>query len=109
MLFQKLYLALRPGQQLVLAASGKPLFSRQSHRDCGSALHCVAMALALLGKLTDPVSLSRSATGPEAAFWDHVWPHYLHGLTLSEVESFIWELNLGVRCSGAARWPRLNS
>lgn len=97
MLIQKLHLALRPGQQLVLAASGKPLFSRQGHWDGGSALHCVAMALALLGKLTDPVSLSQSATGPEATFWDHAWPHYLHGLTLSELESFVWELNLGVR------------
>jgi hypothetical protein len=97
MLIQKFHPALRPGQQLVLADSGHPLFSRQGHWDSGSALHCVAMALALLGKLAEPVSLSRSATGPEATFWDHAWPHYLHGLTLSELESFVCELNLGVR------------
>ncbi|RDU97852.1 hypothetical protein [Trinickia dinghuensis] len=97
MLIQKFHPALRPGQQLVLAHSGVPLFSRQGHWDSGSALHCVAMALALLGKLTDPVALSRSDTGPEAAFWDRAWSYYLHGLTLSEFESFVWELNLGVR------------
>ncbi|RRA23371.1 hypothetical protein DF038_11155 [Burkholderia cepacia] len=97
MLIQKFHPALRPGQQLVLADSGHPLFSRQGHWDSGSALHCVAMALALLGELVEPVSLSRSATGPEATFWDRAWPHYLHGLTPSELESFVWELNLGVR------------
>lgn len=97
MLVQKFHPALRPGRQLVLSDSGNPLFSRQGHWDSGSALHCVAMALALLGKLTNPVALSRSDAGPEAVFWDHAWPHYLHGLTLSELESFIWELNLGVR------------
>lgn len=97
MLIQKLHPALKPGQQLVLADSGNPLFSRQGDWDSGSALHCVAMALALLGKLTDPVALSRSGGGPETAFWDRAWPHYLHGLTRSELESFVWELNLGVR------------
>ncbi len=97
MLIQKFHPALRPGQRLVLAASGKPLFSRQGDWDGGSALHCVAMALALLGKLTDPVALYRSAAGPETAFWDRAWPHYLHGLTPSELESFVWELNVGVR------------
>lgn len=97
MLIQKFHPALRPGQQLVLADSGDPLFSRQGHWDSGSVLHCVAMALALLGKLTDPITLSRSDSGPEAVFWDRTWPYYLHGLTLSELESFVWELNLGVR------------
>ncbi|CAJ2942954.1 hypothetical protein [Burkholderia pseudomallei] len=74
MLVQKFHPALRPGQQLVLADSDHSLFSRQGHWDSGSALHCVAIALALLGELAEPVSLSRSATGPEATFWDHAWP-----------------------------------
>lgn len=97
MLVQKFHPALQPGRQLALASSGNPLFSRQGHWDSGSALHCVAMALALLGKLADPVALARRDDGPEAAFWDRAWPHYLHGLTPSELESFIWELNLGAR------------
>jgi hypothetical protein len=97
MLVQKFHPALQPGQRLLLADSSIPLFSRQGHWDSGSALHCVAMALALLGKLSDPVALARSDTGPEAVFWDRAWSHYLHGLTLSELESFVWELNLGVR------------
>ncbi|KAF3461281.1 hypothetical protein GO287_02057 [Ralstonia solanacearum] len=101
MLIQKFHPALQPGLQLALADSGNPLFSRKGHWDSGSALHCVAMALALLGKLTDPIALARRDDGPEAAFWDRAWPHYLHGLTPSELESFVWELNLGVR-PGAA-------
>lgn len=94
---QKLHPALRLGQQLVVAQSGAPLFSCQGGWDGGSTLHCVAMALALLGKLSDPVHVQLYQDGPEGSFWDHAWPHYLHGLTLSELASFIWELNCGVR------------
>lgn len=96
-LVQKLHPSLRTGQRLTLAGSGAPLFSRQGDWDGGSALHCVAMALALLGKLSNAVDVRRSPTGPEARFWDLAWPHYLHGLTLSELVSFISELNAGVR------------
>lgn len=96
-LIQALHPALRPGQQLALAGSGAPLFSRQGDWDSGSTLHCVAMALAMLGKLSDPVGIRGHCGGPEASFWDRAWPHYLHGLTLSELASFIWELNAGVR------------
>ena len=110
MLTQRFHPALRPGHQLTQVRSGNPLFSRQGHWDSGSALHCVAMALALLGKLADPVRLARSDDGPEANFWDCAWPHYLHGLTPSELESFIWELNLGVRpvALSDGRGPILN-
>ncbi|MRS99703.1 hypothetical protein GJQ57_13715 [Ralstonia pickettii] len=96
-LVQNLHPALRLGQRLTVAASGKPLFSQQGDWDGGSPLHCVAMALALLGKLSDPVQVRQHANGPESRFWDRAWPHYLHGLTLSELETFIWELNCGAR------------
>ena len=96
-LIQKLHPALHPGRQLVVADSGKPLFSRQGDWDGGSPLHCVAMALALLGKLSDPVQIRQHTKGPDSHFWDRAWPHYLHGLTLSELASFIWELNRGAR------------
>lgn len=95
-LIQKLHPAVQIGQ-LVTVPSGKPLFSRQGDWDGGSPLHCVAMALALLGKLSDPVQIRQHTKGPESHFWDRAWPHYLHGLTLSELESFIWELNCGAR------------
>lgn len=110
MLIQRFHPALRPGHQLTQVRSDNPLFSRQGHWDSGSALHCVAMALALLDKLADPVRLARSDGGPEANFWDCAWPHYLHGLTPSELESFIWELNLGVRpvALSDGRGPILN-
>ncbi|MDR8027942.1 hypothetical protein KPA93_32475 [Burkholderia cenocepacia] len=96
MLIQKFHPGIRLGQQPTLVTSGNSLFSRQGHWDGGSTLHCVAMALAMLGKLDDPVYLPYHAYGPEQVVWDDVWPHYLHGLTLSELASFISELNLGV-------------
>lgn len=96
-LIQKLHPALYPGRQLALAGSRQPLFSRQGMWDSGSALHCAAMALAMLGKLSDPVDVRGYSSGPVAQFWDRAWPHYLHGLTPSELASFVWELNAGVQ------------
>ncbi|WP_186136265.1 hypothetical protein [Burkholderia gladioli] len=97
MLIQKFHAALYPGESPAVAATGAKLFSRQGHWDGGSTLHCVAMALALLGKIDDPVWLPYHEDGTERTVWDHAWPHYLHGLTLSELASFIAELNIGVR------------
>ncbi|WP_231130465.1 hypothetical protein [Burkholderia cepacia] len=81
----------------MLAVSGNPLFSRQGHWDGGSTLHCVAMALAMLGKLNDPVYLPYHTFGPEQIVWDDAWAHYLNGLTLGELASFVSDLDLGVR------------
>lgn len=97
MLIQKFHPAIRLGQQPIIARTGNALFSRQGHWDGGSTLHCVAMALSLLGKLTDPVYLPYHGNGPEQKVWDDAWPHYLNGMTLTELASFIAELNLGVR------------
>ncbi|WP_176016817.1 MULTISPECIES: hypothetical protein [Burkholderia] len=97
MLIQQFHPGMRLGRQPTLATSGNPLFSRQGHWDGGSTLHRVAMALALLGKLADPVYLPYHTDGPEQSVWDDAWPHHLHGLALSELASFIAELNLGVR------------
>ena len=97
MLIQKFHPGIRLGQQPTLAESGNPLFSRQGHWDGGTTLHCVAMALALLGKLADPVWLPYRGNGPEQMLWDDAWPHYLTGLTLDELAGFVAELNLGVR------------
>jgi hypothetical protein len=96
-LVQKLHPALFPGRLLALAGSRQPLFSRQGMWDSGSALHCAAMALAMLGKLSDPVDVRDYSGGPVAHFWDRACPHYLHGLTPSELASFVWELNAGVQ------------
>jgi hypothetical protein len=96
-LIQKLHPALYPGRRLAVAGSRQPLFSRQGTWDSGSALHCAAMALAMLGKLSDPVNVRDYSHGPVAHFWDRAWPHYLNGLTPSELASFIWELNSGVQ------------
>jgi len=96
-LIQKLHPALRLGQQVMVAKSRAPLFSRQGDWDGGSTLHCAAMALALLDRLSNPAEVWRCRDGPESRFWNRAWPQYLHGLTLSELTAFIWELNCGVR------------
>ncbi len=57
MLIQKFHAALYPGESPAVAATGAKLFSRQGHWDGGSTLHCVAMALALLGRIGGPVWL----------------------------------------------------
>ncbi|MDI3301106.1 hypothetical protein ACRS8P_19605 [Burkholderia cenocepacia] len=99
MLIQKFHPSIQFAQQPTLVASGKPLFSRQGHWDGGSTLHCVAMALALLGKLADPVYLSYHTSGPEQKFWDDAWPYYLNGMTLDELVGFVTDLGLGVRAA----------
>lgn len=97
MLIQKFHPGIQLGREPLCRHSKNPLFSRQGHWDGGSPLHCVAMALALLGKLDDPRYVPYHDTGNERIAWDAAWPHYLHGLTLSELASFIAELNLGVQ------------
>lgn len=96
-LIQRLHPALHPGPRLMLVETRQPLFSQQGDWDAGSALHCAAMALAMLGRLPDPVDVRGYASGPVAHFWNRAWPHYLHGLTPSELASFIWELDAGVQ------------
>ena len=97
MLIQKFHPGILLGHEPLSRHSKNPLFSRQGHWDGGSALHGVAMALALLGKLDDPRYVPYHDTGNERIAWEAAWPHYLHGLTLSELASFIAELNLGVQ------------
>ncbi|WP_322103957.1 hypothetical protein [Paraburkholderia sp. J41] len=96
-LIQKLHPALYPGARLMLDDTRRPVFSQQGDWDAGSALHCAAMALAMLGKLFDPVDVRGYSSGPVAHFWDRAWPHYLHGLTPSELAAFVWELDAGAQ------------
>lgn len=55
------------------------------------------MALTLLDRIAGPVGLQRYDEGNERTVWDHAWPHYLHGLTLSALAGFVVELNQGLR------------
>lgn len=96
-LVQKLLPTLQPGRRLVVAGSDAALHSRQGAWDGGCALHCAAMALALLGLLRDPSGLRGAADDAGAAFWDRAWPHYLHGVTLGELRGLLAELRWGLR------------
>ena len=90
---QRLHSALIAGQRLRAADSNAPAFSYQGDWDSGCTLHCLAMAGALLGQLTDPSKVSSRRRGPETAFWKKVRPYYLSGATLSELAKLIQELD----------------
>lgn len=94
---QKLLPELRSGRRLTIAGSNVPAFSFQGAWDGGCALHATAMAIAMLGRLSDPLRVPSRRRGPEAAFWELAWPFYLSGVTLEELENLILELGWGLR------------
>lgn len=94
---QKLHPALQSGRRLTLANSNAPAFSFQGCWDGGCALHATAMALAMLGCLSDPLRLPSRRHHPEAEFWRRAQPFYLSGVSLEELQTLIWELDVGLR------------
>lgn len=94
---QKLLPELQSGRRLKITGSNFPAFSFQGAWDGGCALHATAMAIAMLGHLSDPLRVPSRRSGPEAAFWELAWPFYLSGVTLEELESLILELGWGLR------------
>lgn len=94
---QKLHPALQSGRRLTLVGSNAPAFSFQGCWDGGCALHATAMALAILGRLSDPVHVSSRRRAPEAEFWRRAQPFYLSGVSLEELRALIRELDWGLR------------
>lgn len=94
---QKILPKLRSGRRLTIVGSNVPAFSFQGAWDGGCALHATAMAIAMLGHLSDPLRVPSRRRGPEAAFWELAWPFYLSGVTLEELENLILELGWGLR------------
>jgi hypothetical protein len=94
---QKLHPALQPGRRLTIVGSNAPAFSFQGAWDGGCALHATAMAVAMLGRLSDPLRVPLRRRGPEAEFWNKAWPFYLSGIRIKELETLVWELNWGLR------------
>ncbi|MDF3116596.1 hypothetical protein KPA94_24535 [Burkholderia semiarida] len=94
---QKLHPALQSGQRLTLANSTAPAFSFQGCWDSGCALHATAMALAMLGCLSDPLRVSSRRRSQEAEFWRRAQPFYLSGVSLEELQALIRELDWGLR------------
>lgn len=93
---QKIHPALQSGRQLTLSGSNTATFSFQGCWDGGCALHATAMALAMLGRLPDPLRVSSRRRVPEAEFWRCAQPFYLSGISLEELQVLIraldWEL-----------------
>jgi len=94
---QKLHPAIQCGQRLVLHRSNTPAFSFQGSWDGGCALHAAAMALAMLGYLSDPLRVSSRRRDPEAEFWRRAQPFYLSGMSLDQLQTLIRKLDWGVR------------
>ncbi|KGD36480.1 hypothetical protein DP44_785 [Burkholderia pseudomallei] len=94
---QILHPALQSGQRLTLIGSNAPAFSFQGCWDGGCALHATAMALAILGRLSDPVHVSSRRRAPEAEFWRRAQPFYLSGVSLEELQALIRKLDWGLR------------
>ncbi|MFP3619165.1 hypothetical protein [Burkholderia sp. SIMBA_051] len=94
---QKLHPALRSGRRLTLTGSDIPAFSFQGCWDGGCALHATAMALAMLGCLSDPLRVPSRRRDCEAEFWRRAQPFYLSGVSLEELQALIRELKWGLR------------
>ncbi|WP_257010707.1 hypothetical protein [Burkholderia ubonensis] len=94
---QKLHPALHSGRRLTLVGSNTPAFSFQGCWDGACALHATAMALAMLGLLSDPLNVPSRRRDPEAEFWRRAQPFYLSGVSLEELQALIRELDSGLR------------
>ncbi|AIO84804.1 MULTISPECIES: hypothetical protein [Burkholderia] len=94
---QQLHPALQSGRRLTLVGSNTPAFSFQGCWDGGCALHAAAMALAMLGRLSDPLRVSSCRLRAEAEFWRRARPFYLSGVSLEELQALIRELDWGLR------------
>ncbi|MBJ9732229.1 MULTISPECIES: hypothetical protein [Burkholderia cepacia complex] len=94
---QQLHPALQSGRRLTLVGSNTPAFSFQGCWDGGCALHATAMALAMLGFLSDPLNVSSRRRAPEAEFWRRAQPFYFSGVSLEELQTLIRELDVGLR------------
>ncbi|MGS1019426.1 hypothetical protein [Burkholderia glumae] len=97
---QKLHPALQCGQRLTLTGSNIPAFSFQGSWDGGCAIHAGAMALAMLGCLSDPLRMSSRRRSPEAEFWRRTQQFYLSGMSLDELKTLIRELDWGLQPTG---------
>ncbi len=96
---QKLHPALQCGQRLTLTGSNTPAFSFQGSWDGGCAIHAGAMALAMLGCLSDPLRMSSRRRSPEAEFWRRAQRFYLSGMSLDELKTLIRELDWGLQAT----------
>ncbi|CAN2526803.1 hypothetical protein [Burkholderia pseudomallei] len=94
---QQLHPALQSGRRLTLVGSNTPAFSFQGCWDGGCACHATAMALAMLGFLSDPLNVSSRRRAPEAEFWRRAQPFYFSGVSLEELQTLIRELDVGLR------------
>lgn len=94
---QKLHPALRSGQRLLIAGSNSPTFSFQGSFDSSCALHATAMALALHHRMQNPLRPTSRYSFGERDFIRRVIPYWHSGISMTDLHTLIWELNLELR------------
>lgn len=101
---QRIHSSLQIGQRLVLADSKVPAFSYQGAWDGGCCLHVAAMALGMLGLLSQPLRVTSGRGHVESRFWRRAEQYYLSGISLDDLSTLLQELGVGVRpvlCEGS--------
>lgn len=94
---QKLHPALRSGRRLFIDGSDSPTFSFQGSFDSSCALHATAMALALHRRMLNPLRPTSRHNPDERKFIRQVLPYWHSGISMADLHTLIWELNLGLR------------
>lgn len=94
---QRLHPALRSGRRLLVAGSNSPTFSFQGSFDSSCALHATAMALALHRRMQNPLRPTSQYSYGERDFIRRVIPYWHSGISMTDLLTLMWELNLGLR------------
>ncbi|PRZ53025.1 hypothetical protein BX589_112198 [Paraburkholderia fungorum] len=93
---QRLHPRLTPGQTL-RAGSKFAVHSFQGAWSAACALHSIASAFTILGRIADPAAVSWRRRGKEADLWSRAAPLYFTGATLTEVAGVIRECDWGLQ------------
>lgn len=96
---QRFYPTLRMGFRPTVARGNWdiPLHCRQGRWDGASGLHCAAMALTLLGKISDVTTLSGQHTTVAGRLWKASLATYFSGLHTGKLALLILSLKAGVK------------
>jgi hypothetical protein len=92
---QRLFPTLKIGVSAMVARGNQdvPLHVRQSNWDGACGTYCAAMALALLGRISDVTVLSERRKGVAARLWNAARKHYFDGISAAELVAMIKSLD----------------
>ena len=98
---QRLFPTLKIGVSAMVARGSQdvPLHVRQSDWDGACGTYCAAMALALLGRISDVAVLSDRRKGVAARLWQAARKYYFDGITAKELAAMIESLETDLHVS----------